>query len=481
MRITLLMMLLAAGCAGEVVTPTVSEIESLGDPQNGFPNAYERALFMAANRTRSDPSTVKGSASTIYPAAAPLVMAYDLERSSRFHVTMLSQGHAPLMHPSPCTLAAGVGAATSTCDGNPTCGCAGGTDCNTCTSTACTAGTDPGTRIADFFSGASMGWGEIIAAGYPDAWSTMDGWVDEAAGSDGHRQIVTSKSYTVAGFGHASDSGACWSSFDGGDFASTKVTASPIASAAPKPIAGPAGTFRVYATWADSGGAPASLYAVVDGKCQAMVKELGDPTLNATYYADVPLTNGCHNVYALGKTAGGVAASYPATTAFDIDVGNVANCPDSVPQPVADCAGGATPPADMAQRASDMAERASGDMSRVAPADMSRPAARDMSAPPASPPSVTLLAPKAGAHYSTGATVVIQASATAAGGHAIVKAVANWSRFGYTTAYPLTLSGGVWTTSLGLSTTAGTRTLNVTATDDAGRATTTPSVSISVQ
>jgi len=108
-----------AGCAGVVDGPVTTEEESLGDPENGYPTNYERALFMAANRTRSDPSTVKGADSKIYPAAAPLTLAYDLERSSRFHATMLSKGHAPLMHPSPCTLVAGVG--SSGCDGTPSC------------------------------------------------------------------------------------------------------------------------------------------------------------------------------------------------------------------------------------------------------------------------------------------------------------------------------------------------------------------------
>src|SRR5881398_2754088 len=117
----LVLSVVGLGCAGVVDGPVTSEAASLGDPENGFPNPYERALFMAANRTRSDPSTVKGSDSKIYPAAAPLVLAYDLERSSRFHSTMLSKGHAPLMHPSPCTLVAGVG--TSGCDGTPSCGC----------------------------------------------------------------------------------------------------------------------------------------------------------------------------------------------------------------------------------------------------------------------------------------------------------------------------------------------------------------------
>jgi len=465
------LLLALAGCGGVVDGPVTTESESLGDPENGFPSPYERALFMAANRTRSDPSTVKGPASKVYPPQAPLALAYDLERSSRFHATMLSKGHAPLMHPSPCTLVAGVG--TSGCDGTPSCGCQGGTTCNTCDASACPAGTDPGARIQAFYAGANRGWGEIIAAGYADAWATMDAWVDEPSSSDGHRQIVTSGSYGVVGFGHASDASACYRGFDGGDFAPDKPALPLIASAAPKPIAGPAGTFRVYATWADkAGGAPAALRAVVDGACHDMTRELGDPALNATYYADVPLGNGCHDVFVLGTSAAGATAAYPTTTAFTINVGGAAGCPDSVPQPVASCDGTPPPPADMATAAGDLGT-ASGDMAT---------AAGDLAAPPdlstgTDAPSVTLLAPADGARYTLGSTVTVQASASASA----TRVVAHWTRFGYTSTYPLTLQSGVWTLALAVTQRAGTRTIAVTATDAAGRSSTTPAVSISVQ
>ncbi|MCU1282733.1 MAG: hypothetical protein JWM53_6279 [bacterium] len=461
------LLLVVGGCAGVVDGPVTTESESLGDPENGFPSPYERALFMATNRTRSDPSTIKGAGSKIYPAAAPLALAYDLERSSRFHATMLSKGHAPLMHPSPCTLVAGVG--TSGCDGTPSCGCQGGVTCNSCDATACTAGTDPGTRIKAFDSSANFGWGEIIAAGYGDAWSTMDAWVDEPAAADGHRQIVTSGSYGVVGFGHASDASACYRGFDGGDFAGDKPAVPLVASAAPKPIAGPAGTFRVYATWADkTGGAPTALRAVVDGACTDMTKELGDPKLNATYFADVPLANGCHNVYVLGTAASGAQAAYPTTTAFTINVGGAANCPDSVPQPVAACGsgggGGGGGAADMS-----------------GPGDMATGGAPDLSTPPNDGPLVTLTAPADGARYALGSTVTVQATAGVASGHALQSVVANWTRFGYTSTYPLTFANGQWTLSLQVTQRAGTRTVSVTATDDAGKSTTTASVSINVQ
>src|SRR4051812_41818470 len=103
----ILCLVLAVGCVAEDAASN-DDVQAIGEVQNGFPSAYERALLMAANRTRSDPSLVKGAQSKLYPPQAPLQMNLDLEKSSRFHATMLAKGHAPLMHPSPCTLKADV-------------------------------------------------------------------------------------------------------------------------------------------------------------------------------------------------------------------------------------------------------------------------------------------------------------------------------------------------------------------------------------
>jgi len=192
---------------------------------------------------------------------------------------------------------------------------------------------------------------------------------------------------------------------------------------------------------------------VVDGVCHDMTLELGDPKLNATYDADVALANGCHSAYVLGAAASGASAAHPTTTAFTINVGGAANCPDSVAQPVASCAGGGGGAGDMATGPMDMAQ------------------------PPASGPSVTLTAPADGARYTLGSTVTVTATADPSA----TRVIANWTRFGYTSTYPLTLANGAWTLALAVTQRAGTRTISVTATDAAGRSTTTPAVSISVQ
>ncbi|MDB4967163.1 MAG: hypothetical protein JWN44_2852, partial [Myxococcales bacterium] len=325
-----LTLLLVAGCTGAPLTATVSE--AIGEQQDGFPNPWERALFMASNRARSDPATVKGPQSTVLPPQAPLVIAHDLERSARFHAVNLENGKAPLMHESPCTLKTDVG--TSGCDGSPSCACSTGTTCNSCSS--CPAGTAPFTRIKYFYTPG--GNGEVAAAGYGDPWKVVEDWVFEAAGADGHRMIIDSGGSGVVGFGHAGGTaGACWSTFDVGDFGPAKPTPAKIASAAPKPYAGKAGTFRVYAAWSDpAAGAPQDLFAVVDGTCTALAKELGDDKKNAAYFADLPLADGCHSVYVVGHDATGARQSYPTTVAFTINVGGVA-CADQVPQPASTC------------------------------------------------------------------------------------------------------------------------------------------------
>ena len=336
--------LLASACVDP--SRVASQTAALGELQNGFPNAWERAVFMAANRARSDPQQVKGPQSAMYTPKAPLVIDYNLERSSRFHATMLAKGHAPLMHPSPCQLRTDV--ATSGCDGDPACGCQTGMTCNTCDTASCTAGTDPWTRIGLFGGGGS---GEVAAAGYSDPFAVVDGWVDEPAGADGHRMIVDGDSGSV-GFGHADGvSNSCWNGFDVGDFGFGGSAPAKLAGAATNPHAGSAGTYRVYASWNDPGaGSPRDLYAVVDGACTPMTREMGDDHLNGTWYADVALGSGCHAVYALAHDAGGARLTYPTTTAFVVSVDG--NCAPEQAQPQASCDGTAPP---------DLARPGSGD------------------------------------------------------------------------------------------------------------------------
>jgi hypothetical protein len=232
------------------------------------------------------------------------------------------------MHPSPCTLNTDV--ATSGCTGDPSCACASPvpTACASCANipSTTTCGTDPFVRIGYFTSGSGVSaTGEVAAAGYGDPIAVVNGWMDEAAGSDGHRKILTDQGTTAntMGYGHASGAN-CYKTFDVGDSGNLKNAVIPkIPTAAVSPASGAAGTFTFYSTWADpSLGAPASINVVVDGNCTALSLELGTDKLNATYKATATLAAGCHNYFIVGRDASGAAVTYPTTGAITIAVGS---------------------------------------------------------------------------------------------------------------------------------------------------------------
>ena len=347
MRRLLASLLLVAGCLAPGSDPVSERRAAVGEPANGFPSALERLGLMAINRARSDPQTVKGAQSTSYPARPPVIWSLVLNQSARFHSTNLELSDVTLMHTSACTLNTDVG--TSGCSGDPACACASPTPstCAKCAQVAATnngCGTDPFVRIGYFTSGSGVSAsGEVAAAGYSDPIAVVDGWMDEAAGSDGHRKILTDQgtSANTMGYGHASGAN-CWSSFDTGDSGTLKNATIPkLPTAAVSPASGKAGTFTFYATWADPAlGAPGSINVVVDGACTPLSRELGTDTLNATYKGTATLAAGCHNYYVLARDASGTAVTYPTTGAITVAVGSSTCSSDYVATaPAASCAG----------------------------------------------------------------------------------------------------------------------------------------------
>ena len=338
--------LLVAGCLAPGSEPVSERRAAVGEPTNGFPSALERLGLMAINRARSDPETVAGPQSTSYPARPPVIWSAVLNQSARFHSISLETSDVTLMHPSPCTLNTDV--ATSGCTGDPSCACASPvpTACAACADipSTTTCGTDPFVRIGYFTSGSGVSaTGEVAAAGYGDPIAVVDGWMDEAAGSDGHRKILTDQGTTAntMGYGHASGAN-CWKTFDVGDSGNlSKATIPKIPTAAVSPASGNAGTFTFYSTWADpSLGAPASIDVVVDGTCTALSLELGTDKLNATYKGTATLAAGCHNYFILARDASGTAETYPTTGAITIAVGSSTCSSDYLATaPAASCAG----------------------------------------------------------------------------------------------------------------------------------------------
>ncbi|HVY37718.1 MAG TPA: hypothetical protein VHM31_07275, partial [Polyangia bacterium] len=347
MRRLAVLVLLAASGAGclDADQPLSERTGAIGEPTNGFPSAIERLGLMAINRARSDPEAVKGASSASYPARPPVIWSLPLNQSSRFHAMNLRLSDVTLMHDSPCPLKTDV--ATSGCNGDPSCACATpvGSACMTCAKVAATSngcGTPIATRLGYFVAGTNVKFsGEVAAAGYADPIATVNGWMNEAAGSDGHRRNLTDQGVTsnTMGYGHASGMPACFSTFDVSDSGNITGAAIPkIPTAAVSPASGNAGTYTFYATWADPAhGAPASLNVVLDGACVAMTHELGTDTLNATYKATAPLAAGCHQ-YAIAATdAAGVAAAYPTTGSLTISVGGTACSADFVAGAAASC------------------------------------------------------------------------------------------------------------------------------------------------
>jgi hypothetical protein len=372
MRIICLL-LLVAGC-GAPEGQSVGEIaQAIGEPNGTFPSAAERLGLMAINRARSDPATVKGAQSAMYPARPPVQWSYAFNRSARFHATNLELGNVTLMHTSPCTLNTNV--AMANCSGDPACACMTPVPqmCAKCANVQAinNCGTDTFTRIGYFTANTGdSASGEVAAAGYGDPLAVVDGWMDEAAGADGHRRNLTDQGITsnVMGYGHAAGQN-CWSTFDVSDSGNEGgLQAVKIPTAAVSPSAGNAGSHVFYATWADPAlGTPASINVVVDGVCTAMTRELGTDKLNATYKATVNVAAGCHNYWILARDANNGRVTYPTTGAVTISVGQacamdylaqapVANCDNMPPPqpdlamngPLPDLAG--TPPRDLAGR-----------------------------------------------------------------------------------------------------------------------------------
>jgi len=338
--------LLAGGCRVEPA-PVLSLARAVGEPQNGFPTPDERLGLLAINRARSDPATVKGPQSTIYPARPPVLWNYDLSRSSRFHAINLLQSNTTLMHTSPCTLNPNVG--TSGCTGDPNCACQSPVPsmCSNCANVAAmnNCGTDPFTRIGYF---TNIATGEVVAAGYSDTWAAVDGWVTEPAGADGHRTNLLDQGIQSdsMGFGHSEGNG-CFNTFDVSDSGMAGVTIPLIPTAATQPAHPTSGAAtRFWSTYADpNSGAPKSLWVVIDGQCTSLQKELGTETLNSTWYADVSLSTGCHTWYVLAHDGGGGRDTYPTTGALTVSVDNAPCSADSVAQaPPASCEGAAPPP-----------------------------------------------------------------------------------------------------------------------------------------
>ena len=305
-------LLLVTGCLSQGSDPVSERSGAVGEPANGFPSALERLGLMAINRARSDPQTVKGPQSTSYPARPPVIWSAALNQSARFHSVNLETSDVTLMHTSPCTLNTNV--ATTAAPAIPA--APAPRRCRRCAPPAPTP--RPPTPAGPIRSSASAtspaaravsASGEVAAAGYGDPIAVVDGWMDEAAGSDGHRKILTDQGTTAntMGYGHASGAN-CWKSFDVGRLGEPQErdhSQDPHRGGQPRPAAPPGRSPSIRPGPIRRWGRRPRSTSSSTGACTSLARELGTDKLNATYKGTATLAAGCHNYYILARDASG--------------------------------------------------------------------------------------------------------------------------------------------------------------------------------
>lgn len=288
---------------------------ALGEPQDGFPNWYERAVHVWTNRARSDPAADLASCSvcaekSCYAPVPPVVWNHNLARAARFHSDNLVKGSCGLQHDSPCTLVSGVSTAYTPgpCDGAPACACQGGTA--SCGST----GTVWSSRVSAFGTSPNA---ENIARGYNDPVSTFYLWLHEpdtnaACGfrnANGHRYNILTSSRRALGVGK---SGSTYTQ----DFSGTGTPAGVVAGVH-YPLTG--STIHFRANWYGAN-APTTAYVNIDGMCQPMSLERGSTT-NGTYlFSASNVPNTCVRYYFHFMDASG-DHYYPTVGSYGINCG----------------------------------------------------------------------------------------------------------------------------------------------------------------
>ena len=333
-----LTLLLAASCApprsgdGPVATdpPSVTTLGLVGVPMGAFPSYEERLQLMAINRGRADPNNVPlGTAdpcSTPRPVNPPVMWDLDINQAARFHCDMLIINDGGLSHDSYCDVRSDV--ESTGCDGSASCACQAGTECWNCT-TLGGCGTGPSGRMNIFgYTGGT--YGEIGYANPSDSWAAVEGWITEDLcnePTEGHRNIITSGSYNVAGSGFAEGSSACWARYyftDFGNYGGTVIARIP--SGVHYPETGSSSTnFEFRANYYDASGSPNSIDVVIDGTCYPMSVELGSGG-NETYLHTSSLSSGCHEYYFLAYDDSGTRVTYPETGSLTVSVTGGGGC-----------------------------------------------------------------------------------------------------------------------------------------------------------
>jgi uncharacterized protein YkwD len=294
----------------------------VGEPVNGFPNWQERVIHEWINRARVDPQADLAGCGTncaenmggCYTPQVPLIWDANAGRSARYHSAEMGI-QSFFAHDSACTLVSNLNSIyPGSCSGSASCACVGGLEMCNPTCTAWNA------RIGLFGAGA---YGEIIAAGYPDANSAFYGWLWEQASStscsfssaNGHRWLIL-KASSAVGTGYQSVSGSQWGLYYTGDFADSNSPIPKIPSGTHDPQQ--AGSIDFWANWYDSA-PPQSAAVNVDGICYPMTLQRGSAS-NGAYAAlgIAGLGSGCHRYFFTFHDSSGNEVTYPSSGSYGI-------------------------------------------------------------------------------------------------------------------------------------------------------------------
>lgn len=320
----------SAAVSSALLCATVVRAE--GEADGSFPSWTERWVHQLINRARCDPQADLVSCSECpdapcYSPMPPLAWKSALNRAARFHsAEMTLQGF--FSHRSACTVVSNISSLyPSTCDGDASCACVGGT--RTCAPTC----TSAQSRVGLF--GSSYG-GEIIARTSYGPSSAFYLWLHEPTDSDvctftqanGHRWLILTETGAV-GVGYHSSRYT-------GDFGSgTSPGRIPSGSHYPQT----ASSVELWANWYDASG-PSAAAVNIEGTCHPMDLERGSST-NGAWMAQVSgVGGGCFRYYFEFQDDGGATVTYPSTGSLAIGVGD--GCPDWTSSRPPSCLAGGT-------------------------------------------------------------------------------------------------------------------------------------------
>lgn len=263
-------------------------------------------------------------------ALAPLHYEPRASDAARFHARHMHDGPC-FQHASCCTLGRNQ-------DGSVSCQTA---QCSNCQGRSDCPGTDPHERYV--LLGYPSQQGENIAAGYPHPLDVVCGWMN----SPGHRANILNGDYDDLGVGLWAAPSSCVSPYWTQTFgvrpdhpAPGYLAAAGILPGSPGPpfgTFGAAATAVAYVNAPGAAAAPQTVRAVVDGRCVALARALGQEP-GGLFAASFDAPAGCHELWFVAVDAAGARHVFPPDAAMAFAVGD-ATCVAPATRTLAACEG----------------------------------------------------------------------------------------------------------------------------------------------